>query len=307
MEYIEKRGQHIPRLTLGTVQFGIPYGLRADARAAAQDEVDAALQTAFDAGVTGIDTAAAYGDSEEKIGSWIERTGNAPLVVTKVHGLDTASEAALIASMRTAADRSRARLRLSRIPVLMVHHFDEYQSHKTWFDRAFEALKDEGVIECSGVSAYSADDYFAIADSGLDAVQIPVNILDWKQIDSGGIRALEGMIVFARSIYLQGLLLRTPESLWPRLSFAGETLEKYIALCRRVGMTQRELAMAFALSVPGITSVVMGCRNAAQVRGNIEVFQGAKRLDPERMDEIHALFGHTDARIVNPSLWPREQ
>ena len=306
-------GLEVPCLTIGTVQFGLPYGLQSNAFASSQEEVNKMLDTAFQLGIISLDTATAYGDAEKKIGNWISKReewfrskNQGLLITTKVHDVDTISEMSLIASMKMEVDNSRRRLNIEQIPILMLHHFDEYMAHKDWFNKAFKVLKEESLIVLSGVSAYSSDDYFAIADSGLDAVQIPINILDWDRIDSGALRALESMIVFARSIYLQGLLLRTPNTLHPRLAFAIPVLEKYIELCRKYGMGQKEMAMSFVSSIPSITSIVVGCRNVQQLKDNIQVYQKTGKLNSEQMAEIHELFAGTNKRIINPVMWTRK-
>lgn len=299
-------GMDVSPLTLGTVQFGLPYGLKENAVASTQNEVDAALDFAFEHGISSLDTAAVYGDSEEKIGHWLN--GRNLVVTTKVHDLDVSSEMTLIMSMREKVDASRKRLRLSCIPIVMVHHFDEYAEHKSWFDKAFEALKAEGKIGAGGVSAYSTNDYYRIALSGLEAVQIPVNIFDWKQIKSGGLNALQesGMIVFARSIYLQGLLLRDTNTLPRRMSYAAPTLRKYIDFCNQLNLSQSEMAMSFVHSLPGITSIVVGCRNLLQVKGNCELFAHVRKFEEAEMEEIRDRFSDTDKKIVVPMLWPKE-
>lgn len=302
------KGLNIPGITLGTVQLGIPYGLKEDAREATAEEVRDVLDCAVLSGITSFDTAAAYGSAEEKIGAWLGSGRHENVVVsTKVNGLDTGSEKALIDSMRAEVLKSKERLALDCIPVVMVHHFDEYISNKTSFDRAFAEMKAEGHILRSGISAYSTDDYYQIADSGLDAVQIPVNILDWAAITSGGMNALQesGMIVFARSIYLQGLLLRTPETLPARMKYALGTLLDYISLCEKYGMSQKDLAMSYVRSLPAVSSMVIGCRTAEQVRGNREVYDNTRILTPEQMNEIKHLFEKTDKSITIPMLWPK--
>lgn len=298
----ELKGLQLSELTLGTVQLGIPYGLKADAKAATAAQVRSVLSCAYELGISSIDTASVYGDAEEKIGLWDKVCS--VVVTTKVCDLDTSSASALRESMKMQVHRSQVRLRISCIPILMVHHFEEYYEHKEAFDLAFAELKQEGRILYSGVSAYSSDDYFKIADSGLDTAQIPVNILDWMQIETGGVKALAdaGMIVFARSIYLQGLLLRKPETLPPYIAFAGETLERFIWLCDLYGMTQKDLALSYILSRPEVSSIVIGCRNEEQARGNCEAYDRCKRLTSDQLFEIRELFRCSDKKIILPTL-----
>ena len=56
------------RLLLGTVQFGLNYGIANTQGKPSFERVKAILRTALDNGITSLDTAAAYGDSEEVLG-----------------------------------------------------------------------------------------------------------------------------------------------------------------------------------------------------------------------------------------------
>ena len=76
-------------------------------------------------------------------------------------------------------------------------------------------LKKDGIIKHTGVSVYSYHGRKEVAESGFDAIQVPINIFDWAQISNGVLDALEksGMMVLTRSVYLQGLIFKYMNSL----------------------------------------------------------------------------------------------
>ena len=304
-----KRGLAVSRMTLGTAQLGMAYGLRQGASAPDQSAAARLLSLSRGLGVTSLDTARAYGDAEEKIGGWITREGaGESVIVTKIHDLDLTDERALIDSMRRQVLAARRRLNLKCIPVVMLHHYEEYAACPAAMNRALDAMKREGLIRLGGVSAYASHDYRRIAESGLDAVQIPVNYLDQGQWISGGLRALEeaDMLVFARSVYLQGLLLRTPETLEGRMGFARDTVARCAEAAGSFGLSQAQLALSFALSLPAVTSVVLGCRDEAQLRQNVGLVNGARPLSREQMERMRHWFADTPREISVPMLWPRD-
>ena len=178
---------------------------------------------------------------------------SAPLFVTKASGLDHSSRQALRDSMFRTAEGSLKALGLSKLPLLMLHSCDDYSKDPDAMAAAFEELKNEGMIRLSGISAYPFHDYRAIAASGTDAVQVPVNVFDWRQIDNGGIDALAkaGMLIFVRSVYMQGLVFQKPETMDPRMEFAKDTIRKFDGLCKKYELLPAQLAMAFVLSLPG--------------------------------------------------------
>lgn len=301
------KGVEFSALSLGTVQLGLRYGInntdgKPDRRTAFE-----ILNRAVGSGVTALDTAAGYGDSEAVIGEWLRTVPEEkrPFVMTKVAHLDCSSYRALEESMRTQVAAAGERLGFSRIPLLLLHRFEEYEEHREWFNRIFAGLKASGEIRFCGVSCYAHHDYGAIAASGLDAVQIPLNLFDWRQIDSGGYGKLvdSGMMIFVRSVYLQGLVFQEPDKLDPRMEFARDTLVKFRGLCEKYRLSPAVLALSYALSVPGVTSLVLGCETPAQAARNAELTNEAVSLSDGQLREIHDLFADTDFRVLTPSEW----
>lgn len=82
-------------------------------------------------------------------------------------------------------------------------------------------MKNLGMDTLDCLMLHSFDDYDVIAESGFDATQIPLNVFDWGQIDNGGIEKIAnaGMMIFVRSVFLQGLVFHTPEDFDPRMDF----------------------------------------------------------------------------------------
>lgn len=169
----------------------------------------------------------------------------------------------------------------------------------------FNELKASGDILLSGISAFANSDYGEIAQSGIDAVQIPLNIFAWNQIENGELKKLHdaGMIVFVRIVYLQGLVFKDPDSLEPHMDFARDTLLKYRELCKKCGLSPAELAISYAFSLKEVTSLVLGCDTVDQVKANIELFSNAVELSEAQLAEIRQAFLNTDGRVLDPSLW----
>ena len=307
MKVNTSKGVDISVLSLGTVQLGINYGINNDGgkpdRAAAMKILDCALAS----GVNALDTAAAYGDSEEVIGQWLKTipAEKHPLITTKLKHLDHSSLENLRADVQRQVAACKERLGLTTIPVLMLHSFEEYDEDRENITTVFNELKASGDIRFSGISAYAHHDYSVIAESGFDAVQIPLNIFDWRQMENGGLEKLRasGMMIFVRSVYLQGLVFKDPANLPPEMEFCRETLEKFRMLCKKYSMSPAQLAISFALSVPGVMSLVLGCEKVEQVQQNAQLLDSCVTLSEAQMEEIKALFKDTDDHVLNPGTW----
>ena len=85
MNNFKKSNYEISKFGLGTVQFGLDYGFT---KRKTQNEVNDILRTAFNNGITLIDTAREYGDSEDKIGNFMANYKNNFVVATKLRIID---------------------------------------------------------------------------------------------------------------------------------------------------------------------------------------------------------------------------
>ena len=302
------KGQDITILSLGTVQLGLNYGIHNDSGKPSLETSFRILNAAMEAGINTLDTAAGYGNSEEVIGAWLKTVAEdqRPFIVTKAAKLDHSSLEALRADLQSRVASSKARLGLPQLPMLMLHNCDDYLCDKDNMKTVFAELKASGDILYSGISAYSNHDYSELAASGFDAVQIPVNIFDWGQIENGGLQKLKdsGMMIFVRSVYLQGLVFQDPDSIPERMAFCRDTLVKFRHLCKKYQLSPAVLALSYALSLPGVTSLVLGSETVEQVRQNARLLKEAVTLSPEQMAEIRENFLDTELRILNPSMWP---
>ncbi len=307
MKYIKAGGMDISQFSLGTVQLGLDYGVNNVQGKPNREQAFEILNTALKLGVNCLDTSVGYGDSEQVIGEWLKSIPEPkrPLVVTKVDHLDCSSRATLRNSLRESLSVSKSRLGLERIPLLMIHNFEQYTQNPEEVGKAFEELRTQGEIERWGISAYSRHDYRMLADSNADAVQVPQNIFDWKQIVTGGWDALagSGKIIFVRSVFLQGLVFMKPDRLQPQMAFAAPVLDRFHSLCREFSMEPAVLAISFVLSLPGVSSLVLGCERREQVENDAKLINNAKQLTEKQMNQLRAAFGQIDPRVTDPGTW----
>lgn len=189
--------------------------------------------------------------------------------------------------------------------MLMLHRVDDYLKDKDNMLTVLNELKASGDIGFSGISVYANTDYGEIAESGIDAVQLPLNLFDCGQVIGGGIDKLRkaGMMIFIRSVYLQGLIFRDPDKLEEGMEFARETLVKFRMLCDKYNLSPATLAISYVSSLKGFTSLVLGCDNPDQVNSNAELIGETVQLSDEQINEIHEAFKDTPRKLLDPSQW----
>jgi aryl-alcohol dehydrogenase-like predicted oxidoreductase len=267
------------------------------------------LDRAMELGVNTLDTADNYGESEPMIGRWLAKRKaegkELPWVITKLSYLKHRSYDIVRDDILRKTELAQQKLGMDTIDCLMIHSYEDYANDRDNVHKVFEELKAQKAYHYNAISAYSRHDYGVIAESGFDATQIPLNVFDWTQIDNGGMEKLQksGMMVFTRSVFLQGLVFHTPEDLDPRMEFCFPYLRKFIALCKEFELDPAALALSFVLSLPGVTQAVMGCDNVSQVEANCALFDRTVQLTTEQMDKLHDAFYNIDPRVVNPGSW----
>ncbi len=277
----------VPRLTLGTAQLGPAYGIANRQGRLDDSSADALLSAAWDAGLRWFDTARAYGESEGRIGAWCRASGQRPVVVTKI------AAGSLVAD--EIGESSKA---LGRAPDFVLAHRSSDLAQMVFLDGLRRAV-DDGHIRAFGASVYTPEEAFAALEiEDISLLQLPHNILDRRMAESGLLAAAgaRGVLVLARSIYLQGLLLMEPEALPGHLSGLREPL----AALRDLGMDMRTLALAAALHEPGIGSCVIGVETPAQIAQHANLAP----VDPAKIEAAIRIGKGLPDALIDPSRWP---
>ncbi len=309
MKYIDFHGIKLSKLQLGTVQLGMTYGLGEDKAKPSEEKAMGILDRAAELGINNLDTANNYGDSEAVIGRWLAKRRaekkDTPFVITKIGPLKHGSYDIIRDDVMCQVEGCMKNLGTEIIDCLMLHNFDDYERDADALRKIFEELKKNGAYRTSAISAYSHNDYTMIAESGFDATQIPLNVFDWTQIENGGVQKIAdaGMMIFTRSVFLQGLVFHTPEDLDPRMDFCVPYLKKYLELCREFELSPDVLALSHVLSLPGVTCAVLGCDNVAQLEANCALLDKTVELTAEQTNMLRDAFVGIDKRVINPGMW----
>jgi len=292
-------------LMLGTVQFGMDYGIANRAGKPSQAAVCEMISYAWEHGVNCLDTAAAYGDSEEVVGkalSELNLQGKMKIISKVAHIPEGITYNELLLYIQDSVETSLRRLQVDYLDVCLFHHEKYFYAIEI-----LARMKDRGLIKSTGIS-FSGVSFKEVSkvllSSFVDAVQIPGSILDRRFEDSGYRLAQENTIpVFVRSTYLQGLLLMDTAPLilhemQPALDCIGE-------LSLQHHLTREAICARYMLGIDGVSSLLMGVDNIDQLQENINLIaQGP--LSPELQTEISNSLPLLPERLLSPSLWPKE-
>lgn len=292
----------ISRITLGTAQFGQSYGVANRSGAPDLSEVCGMLEEAAAAGINCLDTARAYGQSEEYLGLALARTGLKDHfhVVTKTTPAlpADATQAEAEGVLRESLETSLRLLGLDRLATVLLHR-DTTPVHLD----ALATLREAGLIERSGVSLGNVENANRLAGHpALDAIQAPANVLDRRFQDSISQVHASGGTVFTRSCYLQGLLLMDDEATPAHLRIVIPARNFYRQLAGELGIDLPALLLRAMLDRPDIDSVVVGMENRAQLRENIRIFQMAPLNEATRA-KLDAFRPELPSWLIDPPQW----
>lgn len=293
----------VSRLSLGTVQFGLDYGLT---KRKSQAEVDALLDTAAEVGCTLLDTAPAYGDSERLVGDYFRRRPNHHFqLATKVSKLsreDLESNARLRAALAASLRSSVAVL--GPLAVAQLHQAEGWILSSSSFWGCVDSLRSEGLFRSFGVSVYEPEEAIQVLTSAphsLDVLQVPFNVLDQRFRPAIRMASAKGVGVLARSAFLKGALTAEANSLPPFLSGLQASRERLSSLAAHVGMTAGEAALAFVAAEAGVSSVVVGVDSPGEVRRNAALMDRLPSLAPVRAELL--AMSLEDRALTDPRLW----
>lgn len=300
-------------LTLGTAQLGSNYGIANKSGMPCDDEVEELLMRAADAGITSIDTASAYGCSEQQIGRFLPANFIDQIrVITKLDVLaglpDDAAETAVANAVDASVFRSLHRLRRQRIEVLLLHRWSHHDSWEGAAWKRLGQLQVDGLIGTLGASVSNpAEAIAALSDPRVGHLQCPVNILDWRWREAeflAKVATRPDVVIHARSVLLQGMLT-LPAHRWVQRS--GVDAERLCAilddLVRSFQRTDRvDLCMAHVASLPWVTSLVVGMENVSQLQANLARIR-APALSERELGAVADRLPRVPESLLNPALW----
>lgn len=284
------------RLALGTVQFGFLYGIANQAGQVARDEASAILSHALAMGVDTLDTAIAYGESEQRlgdigIGQW--------QVISK---LSAVQEPCIDVSawVQESVLGSLERLRIPKLYGLLLHRPQQLLGAQgDALYRALVAIKDHGKVGKIGISIYDPRELDALCPHyHFDVVQAPFNILDRRLVASGWLERLHqaGTEIHIRSVFLQGLLLMKAANRPATFNRWRPLWQQWHNWLDDEALTPLQACLGFALAQPQIARVVVGVDSLMQFKDVLDNL-GSPPIEPP------AFLVSEDIDLINPSRW----
>lgn len=275
----------IKKIGLGTVQFGIPYGISNNQGQTPEDEVAQILNYAQQVGIDVLDTASAYGKSEIVLGkNDLTKFG----VVSKFL-LQNNPE-----NISKQLDKSLNNLNIPSLHGYMAHRPMEVVENPKLWDELLH-LKDRGFIKKIGFSFNEEHEIETILSMNIkpDIIQVPYNYIDNRFEPFMDELKTKGCEIHTRSAFLQGLFFVDIKKLNP---FFDE-VKPLIHSLQQYGNSLPSALLKFCTKKPFIDKVIIGVNNLEQLKRNLTGLN-----ETEVLEETNFKISET---IKIPSKWPK--
>lgn len=299
MKKISFKGDKLSKLSLGTVQFGLDYGIANSNGKPSQEQVNKIINYVNSKELNCFDTAQAYGNSEQVIGEALKEIDN-KFIISKF------KSDVFTRTLFESIEESLVNLKTNCLYGLLLHDSNLLYDWKDSYSQNVSTLIAEKKIKYFGVSIYNSEDFdLAIENDAINIIQIPFNIFDQRAINEKWFEKAKekNKLIFIRSIYLQGLLLMPKEKLPEHLHGAAKFIETLDEVCKRESLSRNELALSFVDTIANESIILFGCDNLEQAKENISNFNNLSKLNSSLINQLMSDFKEIDESIYNPVGW----
>lgn len=283
------------RLVLGTVQFGLDYGVNNKRGKIPKKEIFKILSYAKKKGINTLDTAYNYGKSEKIIGDYAKKTGQNFNIISKLPAFQ-------LAEIDNFIQTSLVNLNTQTLYGYLFHDFKSFfNKRKTW--RVLQKYQERGIIKNIGFSLYFPWEIEDLLKKNIipDIVQIPYNIFDQRFSYIFPILKKKNIKVYGRSVFLQGLFFKNPDN----LADDFKKIRSKLSLLKRISSQKyiplEAILLNFVLLNPYIDKVVIGVDSFNNLKDDLKAIQ----FQPQVAKMYNQLLSlkETDEKIILPIKW----
>ena len=288
----------INKICIGSANFGMEYGLNKKSPLLKKD-IKEIFEFLKKENTIYIDTAANYKNSEIIIGKYSTKKFK---IITKIKKIPKGVND-LEKWLKNEIYTSCKKLRVNKIYGLLVHDTQDLKNKKKdkKIYKTFDILKKSKIIEKIGLSIYNPNELdLYLKNYNFEIVQAPLNIFDRRIINSGWLKKIneKGIEFFARSIFLQGLLIKDINKIDKFFSPYKKKFEKFEIWTQKLNISKVEACIRFVNSYREVDKVIVGINNKMHFFENYKFLKKDKLIVPNSL-EIKS------GKILNPKLWKK--
>lgn len=280
------------KIALGTVQWGLDYGIANTNGIPSNDELKEIISLATQQGINLYDTAVHYGTAEKRLGGLAPKESK---IVTKVGSFTPSNP------LEKQLEKSFKNLDRDDIYGCLFHDSEELLKDTRLWSKLLR-YKTEGRVKKIGYSLYEPATMNRLLDKGLlpDIVQLPYSILDRKFEPYFEFLKQKEVEIHVRSIFLQGLYFLPPHKLPSNLKELSPVLKIINDICQKNKMSLAQFCLNFVDQNAHIDYAVTGIEKRPQ-------FEELTQADNSQINWIKTIqfFQNleVDNKLLNPSNW----
>ena len=276
---------------IGTVQFGLDYGINNKVGIPSDLEISNILEVAKRESICFLDTSIAYGNSENKLGKYSNKFN----IITKSKNLNESKE--LIYSF----EQSQKNLK-NNIYGYLIHNANNLLTISDLWQRLLD-LKSKNLVSKIGYSVYTCNQLENLIERNYipDIIQLPYNILDKKFEKYFEFLKKCNVEIHARSIFLQGLFFKNIDDFPKKLTPLKKYFTELKLICNNFNVSVEELAINFVYLNQNIDKIVVGIDSEFQLKNNILMVKKF-RYNKSLFSKINKLIVK-EQHLLNPTNW----
>ena len=288
-------------IVLGTAQLGLNYGVSNNFGKPNETQAFDILDCAVNNNIRILDTARAYGDSEQIIGKYLNKHKDAFKITTKLPKINS------IDDVEKSINNSINNLGILSIDYYLVHSFKDIIKNTNLIS-ILNYYKEKGIIKNIGISIYEPDELEYILEKlskYISIVQIPFNILDNRWIKSDLLKKAreKGIEISCRSVYLQGLFFADEK----KISNIHSDGIKYINYIKKIANEKKvdlkTILLNYVKIQTDIDYILIGCEKVQQLKENIEMFNKSIYISEKDREEIVEFTNDIPNKIIDARSW----
>ena len=285
------------KLGLGTVQFGLNYGIANQFGKLKFSTAEEIIYLASEKKIDLIDTAIAYGESEDVIG----KIGISNFNIISKLPPPPENYTNLQDWIETQFKLCLNRLKVKSIYGLLVHQTESLKGEKgkIIIDK-LNNLKSRNLVQKLGVSIYDVKELEEVIKlMKIDIVQAPLNIVDRRLETSGWLSELHknNVEIHTRSTFLQGLLLMSRAKIPIKFNKWSKIWDQWEYELAKNNLDATTVCLSYPLSLPEVDKIIIGVDNVEQLN---EIVLASK----QKIKNVNWSFMiSNDQMLINPSNW----
>jgi len=287
------------KLILGTVQFGLDYGINNTIGKLSEDQVFELLENAYDLGVRTLDTAEAYGNAHSIISNFHKQSKKRFNIISKYSSSNFDYPIDLVERIQVHCSN----FNVNYLEGYMFHSYDDFKMNINNDPNVLDNIKNSGLVKKIGVSVYANDEIEELLNyKNIDLIQLPFNLFDNEYqrkeiLEKAKRRNIE---IHTRSAFLQGLFFKDINTLTNCLLPLKNNLRELSFIVKNNNIAMESLALNYPLNKSYIDKVLIGVDSLEQLKNNIKATENI--FDKSTYKKIDCIQIE-NTKLLNPSNW----